>query len=78
MKYSADKKMVERLFDVGDSVYLRLQPYRQNSDCLKLSPHYYVPFQVTGKLGSVAYRLNLPNSSKIHHVFYVSCLKKLS
>ncbi|KAL0408452.1 UNVERIFIED_CONTAM: Transposon Ty3-G Gag-Pol polyprotein [Sesamum radiatum] len=42
MKHYADKKRTERVFQVGDSVYLRLQPYRQNSvqlrRNLKLAP----------------------------------------
>jgi hypothetical protein len=68
-------------FAVGDSVYLKLQPYIQTSlatrSSNKLSFRYFGPFKITDKIGSVAYRLALPDSSSIHPVFHVSQLKKV-
>ncbi|KAK9175296.1 hypothetical protein WN944_027302 [Citrus x changshan-huyou] len=80
MKLYADKKKSERKFEVGDMVFLRLQPYKQVSLSIhsnrKLSPRFYGPYKVIQKIGQVAYKLELPIESKIHPVFHVSCLKK--
>ncbi|GKG25670.1 retrotransposable element Tf2, partial [Tanacetum coccineum] len=36
---------------------------------------HYGPFLIIAKAGTVAYKLELPNNSQIHHVLYVSQLK---
>ena len=81
MKFYADRNRSEREFDIGDWVYLRLQPYQQTFVTLrrnlKLAPRFFGPFQVISRIGSMAYRLQLPESSQIHLVFHVSQLKKM-
>ena len=76
----ADRGRVERQFEVGDLVYLRLQPYRQSTlkqkGAEKLKPRFYGPYRVTRRIGEVAYELELPTGSRIHNIFHVSCLKK--
>ena len=80
MKYFADKHRSERVFERGDWVYLKLRPYKQfsvrSSQVWKLSPRNAGPFMILEKVGEVAYKLDLPDSSKIHPVFHVSLLKK--
>ena len=80
MKQQADQHRSERTFEVDDMVFLRLQHYKQPSLKLKghhkLAPKFYGPYRIIQKIGSVAYKLELLPSSRIHPVFYVSCLKK--
>ena len=66
-------------FVVSDWVYVRLHPYCQTSLTLaytKLSKHFYGPFFIKECIGPIAYRLKLPETSKIHPVFHVSLLKQ--
>ena len=57
MKFQADKHRQDRSFNVGDWVYLRLQPYRQKTLAYKgkwkLSPRFFGPFQILQKVGTV-------------------------
>ncbi|GKV02869.1 hypothetical protein SLEP1_g15252 [Rubroshorea leprosula] len=80
MVQQADKHRQERQFAIGDWVYLKLQPYRQESvqsrPSHKLAAKYFGPFQVIDKVGKVAYKLALLDSSQIHPVIHVSQLKK--
>jgi transposase InsO family protein len=79
MKRQADKGRSEREFAVGDNVFLKLQPYVQSSLARranhKLSFRFFGPYKVIQKIGSVAYKLELPSSFSIHPVFHVSQLK---
>jgi hypothetical protein len=78
MKFQADKNRSERHFDARDWVFLKLQPYVQSSLApranQKLAFKFFGPFQILQKIGQVAYKLALPESSSLHPVFHVSQL----
>ena len=79
MKVQADKHRRERTFTVGDEVFLRLQPYIQSSVVRranhKLAFKFFSPFRVVARVGEVAYKLALPDASRVHPVFHVSQLR---
>ena len=43
----------------------------------KLSPKYYGSYKVLQKIAAMAYKLELPASSRVPRVFHVSCLNKV-
>ena len=68
MKQQAYQHHNKRSFDVGDWVFLQLQPYKQMSlkqvkKDNKLSPKYYGPYKVLQNIGTMAYKLELPTTS---------------
>lgn len=79
MKHYADKKRRDITFNIGDFVYVKLRPYRQQSitgtTYSKLSKRYYGPYQIIDKMGPVAFKLQLPPNTKTHLVFHCSLLK---
>jgi hypothetical protein len=67
MKQQENQHRSEISFEVRDWVFLRLQPYKQMSlkqakKDNKLSPKYYGPYKVLQKIGTMAYKLEVPAS----------------
>ncbi|GJS37960.1 putative reverse transcriptase domain-containing protein [Tanacetum coccineum] len=79
-KSYADLKLKSMEFQVGDRVMLKVSPWKgvvRFGKRGKLNPRYVGPFKVLEKVGSVAYKLELPQElSRVHNTFHVSNLKK--
>ncbi|GJZ52611.1 hypothetical protein Tco_0607126 [Tanacetum coccineum] len=67
-------------FQVRDKVMLKVLPWKgvvRFGKRGKLNPRYVGPFKVLGKVGEIAYKLELPEElSRVHNTFHVSNLKK--
>ncbi|GJR70909.1 putative reverse transcriptase domain-containing protein [Tanacetum coccineum] len=79
-KVYADVRHKPLEFQVGDRVMLKVSPWKgvvRFGKRGKLNPRYIGPFKVLAKVGTVAYRLELPQQlSRVHSTFHVSNLKK--
>ncbi|GJV80729.1 reverse transcriptase domain-containing protein [Tanacetum coccineum] len=67
-------------FQVGDKVLLKVSPWK-GVICFgkrgKLNPRYIRPFKIIAKVGTVAYRRELPEKlNRVHSTFHVSNLRK--
>ena len=80
MKTQAEKQRKDVSYNVGDWIYVHLQPYRQLSifgtTYTKHAKHYYGPYKIIECVGVVAYKLELPSHSKIYPVFHCALLKQ--
>ncbi|GJS87759.1 putative reverse transcriptase domain-containing protein [Tanacetum coccineum] len=79
-KSYVDLKHKPMEFQVGDKVMLKVSPWKgvvHFGKWGKLNPRYVGPFKVLKKVGTVAYKLELPQElSRVHNTFHVSNLKK--
>ncbi|GJX71346.1 hypothetical protein Tco_0308517, partial [Tanacetum coccineum] len=67
-------------FQLGDRFMLKVSPWKgviHFGKRGKLNPRYVGPFNVLERVGSVAYKLELPQElSRVHNTFYVFHLNK--
>lgn len=78
-KAYADSHHLERNFEEGDMVFLRVRPKKISLSLgkfKKLSARYCGPYVILNKVNDQAYELLLPPEVKVHNVFNVSLLKK--
>ncbi|KAD6119099.1 hypothetical protein E3N88_10370 [Mikania micrantha] len=79
-KSYADKQRKPLEFQVGDRVMFKASPLKgvvRFGAKGKLAPRYVGLFEITQRIGPVAYRLRLPDElSGVHYVFHVSNLKR--
>lgn len=79
MKQVVDLKRKDVEFQVGDLVFFKLHPYRQQTiyrrAYQKLANHFYGLYQIEAKVGKVAYKIQLLEGSQIHLLFMFQCLK---
>lgn len=79
MRQVANRKRSDWNFEANDWVFLKLYPYGQHSmrkqGKQKLQPRWFRPFKVLEKVGLVAYKLDLPETTLIHPTIHVSQLK---
>ncbi|GJS28299.1 putative reverse transcriptase domain-containing protein [Tanacetum coccineum] len=76
----ADKRRKPLEFNVGEHVLLKVSPWK-GVVCFgkkgKLAPRFIGPFEITERIGPVAYRLRLPKElNRVYDTFHVSNLKK--
>ncbi|GKA69941.1 putative reverse transcriptase domain-containing protein [Tanacetum coccineum] len=79
-KSNADNSRKPLEFQVGDHVMLKVSTWKgvvRFGKKGKLAPRFVGPFEILERIGSVAYRLKLPEEfSDVHDTFHVSNLKK--
>ncbi|GJW27691.1 putative reverse transcriptase domain-containing protein [Tanacetum coccineum] len=79
-KSYADLKCKPMEFQIRDKVMLKVSPWKgvvRFGKRGKLNPRYVRPFKVIERVGSIAYKLELPEElSRVHNTFHVSNLKK--
>ncbi|GJU83895.1 putative reverse transcriptase domain-containing protein [Tanacetum coccineum] len=79
-KSYADVRRKPLEFQIGDKVMLKVSPWKgviRFDKWGKLNPCYIGPFKIIAKVGTVAYRLELPKQlSRVHSMFHISNLKK--
>jgi hypothetical protein len=78
-KHDADRHRSHDEFEVGERVLVRseaLRPPLAAGAVRKLAPKTYGPYPIVAKVSSVAYKLELPATVRVHPVLHVSQLQR--
>ncbi|XP_075099010.1 uncharacterized protein LOC142175903 [Nicotiana tabacum] len=79
MQAQTNSHRSDKEFQVGDWVFVKLQPYRQStlsiSSYHKLTFKYFAPYPIIERVGLVAYKLLLPPKVQIYPILHISQLK---
>lgn len=79
-KSYADQRRRSLEFAVGDQVLLKVSPMKgvmRFGKKGKLAPRFVGPFTIIDRVGTLAYRLALPDElQRVHNVFHVSMLRR--
>ncbi|GJX20482.1 hypothetical protein Tco_0223159 [Tanacetum coccineum] len=71
------QETIEKISQIKDRLKTTRDRLKSYADKRKLSPRFVRPFEITERIGLVAYRLRLPHELEgIHDTFHVSNLKK--
>ena len=79
-KSYADKRRRPLEFAEGDAVFVKISPMKGTvrfGKLGKLAPRYIGPFEILERIGTLAYKVKLPEKlNGVHNVFHVSQLRK--
>jgi len=79
-KSYANRRRKDIAFSVGDEVFVKVSPLRMVTrfgTSGKLAPIFIGPHKIIRKVGTLAYRVNLPSElTGVQNVFHVSHLRK--
>jgi hypothetical protein len=74
-KYYDQHRLPHSEYEVGTQVMLNAKNIQTRRPAKKLAPKLYGPFQISKKIGTQSYQLELQERWRIHNVFHASLLE---